>query len=162
MGPQGPTVNKLDASGRIALREQHLDELEESVVLTQGFNGNLVMMAPAQWPDMMQEFAAKSPLDPDMNDLRRIFIGGATEVEIDDRGRIKIPEALRSAAGLKPGESRTMLLNMGSTWEIWEEQHYLEYTRTQHQHLKELARMRFGSLAVGPGGTEATSEAGVQ
>lgn len=146
MGPQGASVNKVDASGRIALRDYQLDELEDSVVLTQRFNGQIVMMSPEQWPDMVKQFDAESQLDPDMNDLRRVFIGAAIEVELDDRGRLKIPEALRGAAGLKPGQSRATILSLGTTWEIWEEKQYIEYMEEQREHLKALARQRFGSL----------------
>ncbi len=146
MGPQGATVNKVDASGRIALREHQLNELEDSVVLTLGFSGNLVMFTPEQWPELVKQFDSDSPLDPDANELRRGFIGAAVRVELDDRGRLKIPEALRAAAGLSPGKSRATILNLETNWEIWEQNTYINYMAENRGRLKDLARERFGTV----------------
>ncbi|MGC9318591.1 MAG: division/cell wall cluster transcriptional repressor MraZ [Armatimonadota bacterium] len=145
MDRQGASVNPVDASGRITLREHHLDELEDSVVLTQGFDENLLMFTPEQWSTFRMRIVGGDEMDPDMDDLRRLFIAPATEVDLDDRGRLKLPEALRGWAGLKPGTSRAVVLNIGTRFEIWEEAHYRQYMRDRASHLKEIARRRFGS-----------------
>jgi len=91
MDLHGATVNPVDASGRITLREHQIDELDGSVILTQGFDNNILMLSPEQWPYFVAHLDDGNPMDPDMDDLRRLFIGGAVEVELDSRGRLKIP-----------------------------------------------------------------------
>lgn len=156
MDLQGATVNPLDASGRITLRDHQLDELDGRAILTQGFDENLFLFSPEQWPAFVDKLRGGSPMDPDMDDLRRLFVGAAVEVELDDRGRMKIPEALREWAGLRPGESRAMVLNIGTRWEIWEQTRYMSYMSERRAALKEFARRKFGS------GTEVGAEAGEQ
>ncbi|MEA3402563.1 MAG: hypothetical protein U9R79_15095 [Armatimonadota bacterium] len=142
---EGASVNPVDASGRITLRDHQVEELENSVILTQGFDENLLMFTPEQWPAFRKRIVGGGEMDPDMDDLRRLFIAPATTVSLDDRGRLKVPENLRGWAGLKPGTSRAVVLNIGTRFEIWEEAHYRQYMRNRSPELKEVARRRFGS-----------------
>ena len=48
---------------------------------------------------------------------QRIFLGNASDVDIDGSGRLLIAPELRQAAGL---EKSVMLLGMGSHFEIWD------------------------------------------
>ncbi len=50
---------------------------------------------------------------------QRIFLGSATDVEMDGAGRILVSPELRSAAGLT---KEVMLLGMGSHFEVWDAQ----------------------------------------
>jgi MraZ protein len=47
---------------------------------------------------------------------QRIFLGYATDVELDSAGRILVSPELRAAAGL---DKEVMLMGMGSHFEIW-------------------------------------------
>ncbi|NLO05679.1 MAG: hypothetical protein GX131_07580 [candidate division WS1 bacterium] len=145
MDMQGATVNPVDASSRITLRDHQVDELDGKVILTQGFDENLYMFSPEQWPQFAEKLGGGEQMDPDMDDLRRLFLGAAIEVDLDDRGRMKIPEALRDWAGLTPGQSRAMILNIGTRWEIWEQSRYMAYMADRRAALKEFARRKFGS-----------------
>lgn len=149
MDLQGATVNSVDASGRITLREHQMDALPRKLVLTQGFDGNLLMLTPQQWTTFQGRLVSEAEMDPDADDLRRLFIAPATEVTSDDRGRLKIPEHLREWAGLSSGESRAMVLDIGVRYEIWEEGRYREYMAGRAADLKRVARERFGHAAAG-------------
>ena len=48
---------------------------------------------------------------------QRIFLGSASDVEMDGTGRILISPELRNAVGL---QREVMLLGMGSHFEIWD------------------------------------------
>lgn len=149
MALEGVAVNSLDASGRLTLRESIVNSLEGSVVITQGFDANLMMFSPEQWLSFKQPFGPKpiepaskddaeeeKILDTDMEDLFKLLISPAEEVELDDRGRIKIPEPLREWAQLKPGASRVMVLDVDTRWEIWGQEHYRAYMQSRREDLK--------------------------
>lgn len=143
----GSTVNPVDASGRITLREHQLDQLDGTVILTQGFDENIFMFTSEQWEEFRKGLGGSNPMDPDMDDLRRLFIGGQAQVDLDDRGRMKIPEGLREWANLKPGESRAIVMDLGTRWEIWEAARFKNYMSERKAALKEFARRKFGSFA---------------
>jgi MraZ protein len=156
MDLQGATVNPVDASGRITLREHQVDQLDGRVILTMGMDENVYMFSPEQWPGFVSRLTDGDPMDPEMDDLLRLFVGGAVEVELDDRSRMKIPEQLREWAGLKPGQSRSVVMNLGNRWEVWEDSRYRDYMASRRADIKEFARRKFGS------GGEADTKAEVQ
>jgi MraZ protein len=58
----------------------------------------------AAWPSAARAF-------------QRIFLGSADDLEMDGAGRVLLPPALRTAAGL---QKDLMLMGMGSHFEIWD------------------------------------------
>jgi len=152
MDRHGASVSQVDASGRITLREHHLEQTDGPLTLTQGFDENILAFTEAQWAEFSKQFEGDDDgLDPDLDDLRLLFLGNAIDVEIDDRGRLKIPEHLREPAKLKPGTSRARVLFIGSRFEIWDESHYQAYMARRTPELKQAARERRRERAGGEG-----------
>lgn len=147
----GASVNAVDASGRIALREHHVDALPRKVVLTQGYDRNILVLTIQQWNQLQGRLVNEDPLDPDADDLRRLFIAPATEVTIDERGRLKIPEHLRDWAGIEAGDARVMVLDIGTRYEIWEQSRYHEYMAERAPDIKRMVRERLARAAGGEG-----------
>jgi MraZ protein len=54
---------------------------------------------------------------------RRIFLGNASDIEMDGSGRILVTPELRSAASI---ERDVMLLGMGSHFELWDAATYAQ------------------------------------
>ena len=50
--------------------------------------------------------------------LQRLLIGHATDMELDAQGRLRLPQMLRSFAGL---EKKLVLVGQGNKIEIWSE-----------------------------------------
>ncbi|HHO58911.1 MAG TPA: division/cell wall cluster transcriptional repressor MraZ, partial [Thiotrichales bacterium] len=55
--------------------------------------------------------------------LQRLYIGHATELEMDAQGRILLPAMLREYAGLG---KKTVLIGQGKKFEIWDESVWTE------------------------------------
>lgn len=49
---------------------------------------------------------------------KRMFVGNATDIEIDDSGRVLIPAELRKPVGL---DKLAVLMGMGGHLELWDE-----------------------------------------
>lgn len=58
---------------------------------------------------------------------KRIFLGNANDVEMDNAGRVLISPELREAVALNP-DSKVMLLGLGDHFEIWEREAYERHT----------------------------------
>ncbi len=142
---QGVTVHPVDANGRITLKEHQDDALPREVFLTQDLDSCILLMEPGQWKAFSDALEDLPPLDPDVADLKRLMLAPVVKVRIDKQRRLKLPEALRDWAGLKPGESRTLVLDVGTRLEIWEEERYRSYMGSRAKDLKEVARRIWGS-----------------
>lgn len=119
---QGASALTLDAKGRMSVPARHRDALQEQaegrVTLTKHPDGCLLFFPRPEWEIFRARIAA---LPMDAHWWRRIFLGNASDVEMDGTNRVLISPELRLAANL---EKDVMLLGMGSHFEIWDAQTY--------------------------------------
>lgn len=115
---QGASSISLDAKGRISIPARHRDALslqcEGRVTLTRHPHGCLLFFPRPVWESHREQIAAW-PMSA--RAWQRVFLGNASDVEMDSAGRILIAPELRQVAGLKRD---VMLLGMGSHFEIWD------------------------------------------
>lgn len=115
---QGASALNLDAKGRMLIPARHrdvlLNEAEGHITLTRHPHGCLLLFPRPEW-EIHREKIAAWPIQA--RAWQRIFLGSASDVDIDGTGRILIAPELRAAVGLVRD---TMLLGMGSHFEIWD------------------------------------------
>jgi MraZ protein len=115
---QGASALNLDAKGRMTIPSKHRDALtvqcEGRVTLTRHPHGCLLFFPRPVWETHREQIAAW-PMSA--RAWQRIFLGNASDVEMDTAGRILIAPELRNAVGLTRD---VMLLGMGSHFEIWD------------------------------------------
>ena len=117
----GPSLT-LDAKGRLTVparwREQLMASVNGQLVVAKHPHGCLSLYPVSVW----EPFEAQLLALPQEHDAwRRLYIGSATDVEIDSGSRVLIPPELRSWAAL---DREVKLLGMGSSFEIWDLQRY--------------------------------------
>ncbi|MGV8892879.1 MAG: division/cell wall cluster transcriptional repressor MraZ [Burkholderiaceae bacterium] len=115
---QGASALNLDAKGRMSIPAKHRDALsiqcEGRVTLTKHPHGCLLLFPRAVWESHREQIAAW-PMSA--RAWQRIFLGNASDVEMDSAGRILVAPELRNAVGLTRD---VMLLGMGSHFELWD------------------------------------------
>ena len=117
----GSTVN-LDAKGRLAFPTRYrglIDErCEGRVVLTVHDEGCLLLYPYPDWDEIERKLVRLPNQDKRTRMLQRMFLGHATELDVDKNGRILVPPRLREFANL---EKRVVLAGLGNKFEIWNE-----------------------------------------
>lgn len=115
---QGASALNLDAKGRMSIPAKHRDALalqcEGRITLTRHPHGCLLLFPRPVWESHRDQIAAW-PMSA--RAWQRIFLGNASDVEMDGAGRILVAPELRSAVGL---QRDVMLLGMGTHFEIWD------------------------------------------
>jgi MraZ protein len=106
----------MDEMGRIKFPESFLALLKTSVVVTQGFERNLLVLPVDSFTEMVRQIAAMSQTDPMVRLLTRILIGNAHEVKVAASGKIQIPEYLRKFSNL---EQEAIVVGVGDYFEVW-------------------------------------------
>ncbi len=117
----GSSKHRLDDKGRLILPSRVLDLLpkaEHEFVLTAGFEPCLLLMDMKAWGTLVSKFGDQVLVRKAERSLRRRFLGMAEIVKPDGSKRVRVPEALRTYAGID-AESEVVLLGSGSTVEIW-------------------------------------------
>ena len=121
---QGASALTLDTKGRMSVPSRYREALqgqaEGRVTITKHPDGCLLLFARPEWEVFRAKIAA---LPMDAHWWRRIFLGNASDVDVDGSGRVLIAPELRTAAGL---DKEVVLLGMGRHFEIWDAQTYAE------------------------------------
>jgi MraZ protein len=115
---QGASAINLDAKGRMSIPAKHRDALsiqcEGRLTLTRHPDGCVMLFPRPVWEQHRQQIASW-PMQA--RAWQRIFLGYATDVEMDTAGRILVSPELRAAAGI---DREVMMMGMGSHFEIWD------------------------------------------
>lgn len=106
----------INPQGQSALPSAYQKTLGNHLYLTQGFDQNLLLLSEEAFQRIYDCIKATSLTDPLGRLLVRMFLGNASEVELDQNGEIAIPLALRTYASL---EDRLQLIGQGDYAELW-------------------------------------------
>jgi len=140
---RGLYEHTIDAKGRTSFparfREALVDQGEpgtktvKHMILTTGIDRCLVAYTPAGWDAFEARLKALPQFDPAVVQLKRIYVAGATECEIDGHGRLLVPPMLREYAALKRDVVWAGMVEKIELWarELWNAQVALESTDRQ-------------------------------
>ena len=122
---RGVSALSLDSKGRLAIPSRHRERNNEigegQMVVTVDRDYCLLLYPLPEWETLERKLTKLSSLNPSIRRLQRLYIGHATDVEMDGSGRILLPPPLREFAGL---ERRAVLVGQGNKFEIWDEERW--------------------------------------
>lgn len=102
-GYLGEYESTLDAKGRFLLPsgfKKQLQEGENHFVISRGLEKNLNLYSLKSWEVIVERISRLNDFDPKVRQFKLLFLGGATDVELDTAGRILLPPSLKEYAGL--------------------------------------------------------------
>lgn len=112
----------LDAKGRVTVparqRDVLLAEAGPQLTLTKSPAGCLLVFPRPVWNGFRDKLMAL-PMSAD--GWKRVFLGSAMDVDIDNSARVLVSPELRAAAGLTKD---VLLLGMGNRLELWDPVRY--------------------------------------
>ena len=119
---------RLDEKGRLILPAKFRDELAEGLVLTRGQERCIYVFSQKEF-EKVHEQMRQAPLSSrQARDYIRVFLSGASDEVPDKQGRITIPPALRSYAGLG---RELAVIGAGTRAEIWDATAWQQYLEEQ-------------------------------
>lgn len=96
----GEYTHTIDDKGRVTIPARFRAELAAGMVVTRGFDRNLMVYPVEEWLEMAERVAARPVSDESVRAFRRRIFAGATDLEPDRQGRIVLPQYLREFAGI--------------------------------------------------------------
>ena len=117
---RGRYEHAIDAKGRTSLPSRFREVLaangESKLVLTTGLDPCLVAYPMTEWMAFEDRLSRLPQFDPNVAMLRRIYVSGAVECDLDRLGRLVIPATLREHASL---DREALWAGMGRHVELW-------------------------------------------
>lgn len=112
----GEFTHSIDDKGRLTIPAKFRGELAAGLVVTRGFDQNLMVFPLKEWETLAEKIAQRPLSDQSARAFRRRVFSGAMDLEPDRQGRILLPQHLREFAGLN-GEA--VIAGMFNYLEIW-------------------------------------------
>jgi MraZ protein len=127
---------RLDDKGRMILPAKFREELKDGVVVTRGQERCLYVFPLAEFARLAEQLRQAPVTSKQARDYLRVFLSGASDEAVDGQGRVTIPVALRSYAGLSRD---CAVIGAGQRVEIWDAGAWEQYLNEQEQVFAEQA-----------------------
>ncbi len=132
----GEFQHTLDTKGRVSLPARFRNEMTARIVVSKGMEGSLYVFPAENFEESIERLLESNEFDPKVRKVRRFFMSGATDVEIDSAGRMTIPPHLREYAKL---EKEVAVIGNGDRIELWDSGEWERYNSETTEHIENLA-----------------------
>jgi len=120
----------IDAKGRYllpaGLRKQLPEGFGERFVINRGFENCLVLYTMDVWGVLSAKINKLNDFNQKERSFKRLFLNGASIVELDSAGRMLLPKSLMEYAGLTKD---LVLAAQGNKVELWDREAYQNYMK---------------------------------
>lgn len=138
----------IDAKGRTSLPARYRDVLssigDRRILLTSALDPCLVAYTHAEWSAFEEKVAKLPQFDPAVQKLKRIYVSGAVECDVDDSGRILVPPTLREHARLTKD---VVWAGSGKYAELWDKATFKSFFETSEEERAQI-RARLAELGL--------------
>lgn len=94
----GEFTHTIDDKGRLTIPAKFRGQLAAGLVVTRGFDQNLMLFPLDGWQELAERIAQRPLSDEGVRTFRRRVFSGAIDLEPDRQGRILLPQYLRDFA----------------------------------------------------------------
>jgi MraZ protein len=127
---------RLDDKGRLFLPAKYREELSGGLVITKGQERCLYVFPLAEFQRITEALRAAPVTAKAVRDYSRVFFASASDELPDKQGRITIPPALRTYAGL---DRDCAVIGANTRLEIWDAQAWETYLEQSEQQFSDLS-----------------------
>ncbi|MBK8985090.1 MAG: division/cell wall cluster transcriptional repressor MraZ [Chloroflexi bacterium] len=112
----GEFTHTIDTKGRLTIPAKLRGEMAGGLVVTRGFDQNLMIFTVEGWRQLADKIAERPLGDEDVRAFRRRVFSGAVDLEPDRQGRILLPPYLREFAAI---DGDVIIAGMYNYVELW-------------------------------------------
>lgn len=120
----GQYEGKVDIKGRITIPGKLREEIGDKLIITLGYENSLIIVAEDSWKTLLSGTEGRPFIESDTRETQRFLLGGASGIELDNKGRFIIPSYLREFGKI---EEEVVFLGLNSYVELWDKGRWLKY-----------------------------------
>lgn len=132
----GEFAHNIDAKGRLIVPAKFRNELGSSMIVTRGLDGCLTLYTSEAWDEIYNKLKLLPSTKKEVRMYVRVLTAKASDVELDNQGRILIPSALIKEANI---QKECMIVGAGSKVEIWSREKWEEYYENASVEFEDIA-----------------------
>lgn len=132
----GEYKHNIDQKGRLMIPAKFRERFGMLAIITRGLENCLFVFPKDEWEKVVEKILRLPLSQANSRAFARLMLSGAYEAQIDNQGRILIPEYLRSYAGLT---KKAIIVGLYSRIEVWDEKKWEEYKKQSEEQAQEIA-----------------------
>ncbi|MCL5438484.1 MAG: division/cell wall cluster transcriptional repressor MraZ [Patescibacteria group bacterium] len=142
-GPKGRIMligqydGKIGTKGRVAFPKRFREILGDKLIVTLGYENSLVVVSEENWKALLEGTEGKPFIQSEARETQRFLLGGATNIELDSKGRFIIPFYLRSFAKIK---DEVIFLGLSRYVEIWDKEVWESYRQNLEKNIDSISQ----------------------
>ncbi len=140
----GEYQHSLDDKGRLAIPVKFRADFKQGAVVTRGLDNCLFVYTKSAWQELAFKLSKLSISHAKTRAFARLMLAGAMDVEIDNQGRILLPDYLRIFASIKRS---IVVAGLYDRVELWDANRWASYKKTTEKASNEIAET-MGELGV--------------
>ena len=134
----------IDEKKRLAIPTKFRKILGKKAIITRGLDNCLFLYTTKEWEKLAEKLSKLPFSQADARGFARIMLIGAMDVNLDNSGRILIPDYLKKYSFLK---KKVIIAGVYNRVEIWDEEKWEEYKKKTETGIGDIAE-RLGELGI--------------
>ncbi|MDP3988455.1 MAG: division/cell wall cluster transcriptional repressor MraZ [Candidatus Levybacteria bacterium] len=133
----GQYESKVGAKGRISFPKKFRETLGDKLIVTSGYENSLIIVSEEGWKALLEGTEGKPFIHSETRQTQRFLLGGASDVELDNKGRFIIPLYLRSFAEIK---DEVVFLGLSRYVEVWDKKRWEVYRLDLEKNIDNISK----------------------
>jgi len=133
----GQYEGKVGAKNRIAVPKKIRTIIGNKLIITFGYEKSLIIVSEEGWKALLEGTEGKPFIQQEARETQRFLLGGASFVELDDKGRFIIPNYLRSFAEIK---NEVIFLGLSRYVELWDKTNWETYKKFLEKNIDKISQ----------------------
>jgi MraZ protein len=140
----GEYTYSIDEKKRLAIPAKFREFLGKKAVITRGLDNCLFLYPVKEWKKLAEKLSKLPLSQSDARGFARLMLIGAMDVNIDNLGRILVPDYLKKYGSLN---KKVVIAGVFDRIEIWDSKKWDEYKAKTEAGMGDIAE-RLGELGV--------------
>lgn len=133
----GQYDGKIDSKGRTALPKKFREVLGDKLIITFGYENALIVVSEENWKALLEGTEGRPFIESDTRETQRFLLGGASNIELDNKGRFILPSYLRQFGKI---ENEIVFLGLSRYVEIWDKTSWIRYQKNLEKNIDTISQ----------------------
>lgn len=133
----GQYEGKIDNKNRLAMPKKIREMLGHKLIITKGYENSLIIVSEEGWKALLEGTEGRPFIQSETRETQRFLLGGASFVELDDKGRFVMPSYLRTFAKIK---DEVVFLGLSRYVEVWDKSRWEEHSQNLEDNIDRISK----------------------
>lgn len=137
----GQYDGKIDIKGRMAFPKKFREFLGDKLIVTQGYENSLIVVSEKNWKALLEGTEGRPFIQSETRETQRFLLGGASNIELDGKGRFILPAYLREFGKI---QDNVVFIGLSRYVEIWDKERWSEYAKFLEKNIDTISQRLVG------------------